>query len=712
MPDRTAIQAACGVLGLTAVGLLASGGAASRPGGFWLGIPSGVVTGVVVVAAAVMAWLTRRSAGVAAGLLALPLLLLAGAPLGALSGPPLFAVALCGAVAALYLAGIRVPAALFFPLVLGLYAAMAARVQTRVGPDGDEPHYLMVTDSILRDFDLDLTRDYAEARYLGFHPEPLDPHFRIRGRHGEIYSLHAIGLSLLVLPAYAAAGYAGASFFMALLAALLAREIRELVRSVWDDARLAEGVSWVVALSPPLIHYAGLIFTEIPAGLLVAFGLRRARSLDRLSPSRLLLWGAALGFLPWLNVRYALFPVIIVGYSFLQRPRLRTALTALVPAAASAAAIGAYHFMLYGFFDPRGVYGRRPELALGALFEGIPGLFLDQEFGLLVYAPVFVLIVPGFVRLIRRNQHDATAAVGLVAIAVLTAGSWPMWRGGWNPPARFLVPIVPALAMALAAAFSRGLSSPAALLVGWGLWTGLGGVANPERIHRDRDGTAPFFREGSGATEWTTLLPGYVLGDDERHRLAAVWAVALIGAAALGGRRPSTGGLVAATAGLALAAGVAGRISGARSQGRDAARLLGEPAVAVPGWRYSRHAPAEWGPDALDWGPLYEPHRHPDGATLADRIRVNGGRIEIDIDPTLTVGEPPGLLVRFETRPPETARFGLRLEAGHLVGEFRPTRLRMEAAPRALRLALEGGSPLVLRSARLSTFAEPAGPIQ
>src|SRR5439155_374140 len=83
------------------------------------------------------------------------------------------------------------------------------RVQAQVGPEGDEPHYLMVADSLLRDHDLSLERDYAEGRYRAFHPAPLEPHYRVRGRGGEIYSLHAVGLSLLVLPAYALAGYAG-----------------------------------------------------------------------------------------------------------------------------------------------------------------------------------------------------------------------------------------------------------------------------------------------------------------------------------------------------------------------------------------------------------------------------------------------------------------------------------------------------------------------
>ena len=33
---------------------------------------------------------------------------------------------------------------------------------------------------------------------------------------------------------------------------------------------------------------------------------------------------------------------------------------------------------------------------------------------------------------------------------LLIAGSWPMWRGGFNPPGRFLVPIVPLLLVAVA----------------------------------------------------------------------------------------------------------------------------------------------------------------------------------------------------------------------------------------------------------------------
>ena len=95
----------------------------------------------------------------------------------------------------------------------------------------------MVADSLLRDGDLSLEQDYAAGRYRAFFiARPLAPHYRVRGRGGEIYSLHAVGLSLLLLPAYALGGYPAASFFMAPLAALLVAGDPRAVRA-WTGER-------------------------------------------------------------------------------------------------------------------------------------------------------------------------------------------------------------------------------------------------------------------------------------------------------------------------------------------------------------------------------------------------------------------------------------------------------------------------------------------
>ena len=62
----------------------------------------------------------------------------------------------------------------------------------------------------------------------------------------------------------------------------------------------------------------------------------------------------------------------------------------------------------------------------------------------------------------------------LVAAVAGTAGSWHMWRGGFNPPARFLVPLLPVLALARGGGpLGAVRRAPTALLAGWGLWVGV-----------------------------------------------------------------------------------------------------------------------------------------------------------------------------------------------------------------------------------------------
>jgi hypothetical protein len=705
------------VVGWTA-GLLAlaiaAGGGASRPGGWWLGAPVGGPALAGAVAALAFAVAGGRQTGRAlAGLTPIVVLVIAGLDLpgvAAFAGPPMAVLVIAAAVAAWRPRAEppRWSAAAFLPVVALVYGLAAARAQAQVGPEGDEPHYLMVAESLLRDHDLALESDYAEGRYRAFHPAPLEPHYRVRGRGGAIYSLHAVGLSVLVLPAYALGGYAAASFFMALLAAWRAAG-RPSLRRAWIGPG-ADGVAWIVALSPPLVHYAGLVFTEVPAALAVALGLRHARGA---TAGRALLAGGALAMLPWLNVRYAILTAVLLAFALLVE-RGRRAWAWLAPAAASALAIAAYHFALYGFFDPRRVYGRRPELSLAWWPTGLPGLLFDQEFGLLVYAPVFAMAAAGAIALWRIDRRLAVTAVVLVIAVMAVAGAWPMWRGGFNPPARFLVPVIPALALMIAARWRERWGAAAALLVAWGLWISAVGTWDRALVHRDRDGTAPLFRTVSGAQEWTRLLPGYVLDESARDRLplTAIWAVALTVAVVASGRTramSTTATVAAASSGLLVAAGAAALASTSRAGGREAVRVAGRPALAVPGWRIVRRAVGEWDTSELGWGPLYEPHRAPAGALLGDRLALPPGAYLVTIEGETVPGGagPPDLLAG---NPPRINRLAASQDGW--TGAF-----SVPAGERGTTLSILGGAPLIVRRIRLegasaSTFSDAAGPTQ
>ena len=710
MPQPQPPAAASGAATLVAAvaiavcALAGVGGAAARPGGSWLGVPAAAVAVVVVAVAAALAAAGRRGAAAAVGLLLPAVLVVAGTPLAgvlALSGAPLFALALAGAILCVAASPIHLPRWAFVPLAFALLLVPAGRAHVRVGPQGDEPHYLMVAESLRRDGDVSLERDYAEGRYAAFHDAPLEPHYRVRGRRGEIYSLHAVGLSLLILPAWACAGYAGVTVFMALLAALLANEVRLWVLGLTGRVQLATGVALLFALAPPLAHYAGLVFTEVPAALALAFGLRRARD-AKLSAGGALAIGLAAAALPWLNVRYAPLALVVVAHALWRHRGARPALALSLPLLASAIGLAAYHHALYGFYDPRRVYGRRPEMALSTVPEALPGLFLDQEFGLLVYAPVLALALPGLVLLVKRDRRQGWAALVAVAAVVAVASSWPMWRGGFNPPGRFLVPIAPVLVVAAALVLERrGVTAGAALLAGWSVWAGIAGGLDPALVHRDRDETAPLFRQLSGAREWTGLLPGFVLEDPDRRRLAAVWAVALVAAVPWRARRPTALRVAVACAGLAAAAQTAASLSRARTDDRDAVRLVGRRAIAVPGWRATPAVVGEWSVDCLGWGPLYEPHRHPDGAPLGRRLPVGAGRyrVELEADDLSGAAGLPRLEVSADEPQAPWRPVALRRQGS---GSGVVADLELPTGPRAWSLRLRGGGPMLIRRVRLT----------
>jgi hypothetical protein len=696
------------VFGLVA--LLAAAGAARSPEAIVVGRPGVLALGGVILVIALVALQPPADRRILLGLAVVPVLLLFGwrsAAAGALSGAPLLAV-VAAALWALGLPWERWRVA-FVPVVAALYLYVSVGVQRRVGPQGDEPHYLMVSESILRDHDVSLEKDYEEGRYRAFFKgDTLLPHFRVRGLHGEIYSLHAVGLSLLVLPAYALAGYPGASIFMALLAVLAAIAIRSLLRAVAVREGDADAVAWIVALSPPLVHYAGLIFTEVPAALVVAFALREGLRAREISLPRAMAVAAAIAFLPWLNVRYAIVAGLLWLYWAWMRPRRAVLVAHVTAGVASIIGLMAYHHALYGFYDPRRVYGNQREFSADTLATGVPGLLLDQEFGLFVYAPVFVLALPGLVRLVRRRSPVGIAATALVGVVFAVAAAWPMWRGGFNPPARFLLPVVPALAIGVAAWMENRRSAATALLVGWGLFTGIAGAYDPSLVHRDRDVTAPLFRADSGATEWTRLLPRYVLPEEpvsRRTGLASVWTCVLL-VAVWGSRRAlRPGSLAFGLVVLAIGAEAAARVSEAPAGGREAARLLPGPAFALPPGGLGTRRMARWTAADLAWGPVYQPHRHSGTAAVGERLRLPEGRYRLGLEaqPLGGAGVPPTIVVYGSDGRPIGRAACESSGAAAWACAF-------DVPPRTpeVTLILEGGSPFDLKG--ISLALNPTGP--
>ncbi len=383
---------------------------------------------------------------------------------------------------------------------LTVYVAFIPRLLLYASPPtGDQPYYLMDALSIVQDGDLNLRNNFEQRDedkfysraphpdgFVGMeapYPLPFSNAHAVARPATEAYHYHPPGLGAALVPAWVVGSWfslwwPATIVFMCLIGALVALNAFLLAHEVSGRLGIAWAVWLPIAFSNPLMSYSYLIFTGLPTGLLIVYPLRRlALGWPTNGRLRLLLIGLAIGYIPWLAPRGAPVAAALALYAAVQWRRgdagLRSLSWLCAPLAVSFALLAYYHWFLYGGPIPlgdlmavQGVSVRTfhwPWLSLHELslfLRGAFGLLFDRSFGLLVYAPVYTLAVPGTVALVawgRRSNRGLVAWMALVSLPYLfLIAAFEHWSGIWNAPARYLTTFVPLLAAPLAASVALG----------------------------------------------------------------------------------------------------------------------------------------------------------------------------------------------------------------------------------------------------------------
>jgi hypothetical protein len=387
-------------------------------------------------------------------------------------------------------------------LAIGLAAATAAAPRV---PGGDEPHYLVITQSLLQDGDLRIDNNHAARDYAAYFGGTLRPDIIVPGRDGAIYSIHAPGVSALVLPGFALLGLRGAQATLLLVFALTGALVWRSAWAVTGESSAAWFAWAAVAGSTTMAVMSVMVFPDAPGACIVAAGVWLLASMRTVSTRAILAASALLAALPWLHTRFAVLAgaigLVVLVMLMLDGSRpvahrwRRLGAFVAIPALSAAAWLSMFYVM-YGTFDPRVPYGPNPELRAW-IWGAVTGLFVDQQFGLFTYAPVLAAAAIAPVVAPRgRWRLLAVVCLGILALYTIAVASyWMWWAGRPGLPARFLTAAVPLFAVPLAIVWSRatavGRSALLTLLtVSLGITAALLAVDSAAMAWNDRHGQA------------------------------------------------------------------------------------------------------------------------------------------------------------------------------------------------------------------------------
>jgi len=305
---------------------------------------------------------------------------------------------------------------------------------------GDEPHFIMITQSIVEDGDFDLKNNINNKTYFKYLPVKITPH--VINHKGKYLSYHMPGVSFLLIPFYFLFNLIGGiippqlyfRLSASIINAFFALTLFYLLKLEFPDKKISG--YWLLFISIfPLIFHSIHLYPELPAATLMISAFIFAFSNKR----KYLLSGLSLSFIPWFHVKY--YPALIViglviFFKLLKEKNIKHFIYFFIFPALSFILLMIFCKTLYGSFNPANIFPKENyfDIPFSIRIRAFLAYFFDQRDGLLFYTPIFFFTFFSFKKRVK-NQNILI----WISLSYILFHAFTTTRGAYAPAGRPLI---------------------------------------------------------------------------------------------------------------------------------------------------------------------------------------------------------------------------------------------------------------------------------
>ncbi len=337
----------------------------------------------------------------------------------------------------------------------------------KIGFSGDEPHYLVVANSILYDQDLNIANNQSKDKINSFwyseKPLPYHGYFGIKGKN-YIYSFHLPAISFMILPFFVLAEIIKTKIFyfiiirlgIAFWAILLALQFFKFLILSKVDEKNAFYITILGFLLTPYLFFSVHLYPVIFLSFLMLLAINNFY----FEKKNYLIASLSMAVLVWAGVK-AILIIFTLLFIILLREKLKIfdfkKLLNFTPLLFSLSLFFLYVYSAYGTFSLLSIYNgvltpekkkylihlifSFKEIPLYLRIDSLLNYFFDQRDGLLFYFPVFLFIFPAFFNFFRKKYKEYWL-LSIPFFVHIFNYAFNTHRGGYCPPARPISPFI------------------------------------------------------------------------------------------------------------------------------------------------------------------------------------------------------------------------------------------------------------------------------